>query len=63
MDQAVGRVSSEMVVTYPPGIPILFPGEVISLGKILELKSLVNGKAYITGARDTSLATIRVVKE
>jgi arginine decarboxylase len=52
-----------MVVTYPPGIPILFPGEVISIGKVRELKGLVDGKAYITGARDTSLATIRVAKQ
>jgi len=27
---ARGRVSAEMVVPYPPGIPILCPGEVVT---------------------------------
>ncbi|WP_147535855.1 aminotransferase class I/II-fold pyridoxal phosphate-dependent enzyme [Bacillus marasmi] len=29
-DQAVGKICAEMIIPYPPGIPLLFPGEMIS---------------------------------
>ena len=31
-DAAVGRISAELVAPYPPGIPVLAPGEVITGG-------------------------------
>ena len=30
MEQAAGRISGEFVMCYPPGIPILAPGELIT---------------------------------
>lgn len=30
LNQALGRVAAEMITPYPPGIPILFPGQTIS---------------------------------
>ena len=35
LDTAAGRVSSEIVTVYPPGIPLLIPGEVFNQ-KIVE---------------------------
>jgi len=29
-DAAVGRVSAELVAPYPPGVPVLAPGELIT---------------------------------
>lgn len=34
LDQAAGRVCAELVCVYPPGVPLLAPGEIIS-GEIL----------------------------
>lgn len=34
LSQAAGRVSAETVFAYPPGIPLLLPGEVITLSTI-----------------------------
>lgn len=48
-DKAVGRLSSEIVTVYPPGIPLLVPGEVITedvmayLKKVAELGGTVDG--------------------
>ncbi|MFJ7628697.1 hypothetical protein ACIQZN_19595 [Streptomyces sp. NPDC097595] len=27
VEQAVGRVAAEMITPYPPGIPVVLPGE------------------------------------
>lgn len=46
---AVGRVSRAMITPYPPGIPVICPGEVISehtvgyIGRIIEAGGIVNG--------------------
>src|SRR5262249_29254016 len=38
-DVAVGRVSAELVAPYPPGIPVLAPGEVITAGALAALRA------------------------
>ena len=57
---AAGQVCAEMVMFYPPGIPLLMPGETIT-GETIE----VCGKLLAAGAHpyasDTSLETVRVV--
>jgi arginine decarboxylase len=48
-EDAPGRLSSEIVTVYPPGIPILVPGEVITgevtdyLKNVKELGGTVDG--------------------
>ena len=60
--RAVGRVSVELVAPYPPGIPVLAPGEEITEGVLDAL-----GKARADGVRvayaaDRTLQTLRVVR-
>jgi arginine decarboxylase len=49
VDGASGRLSTEIVTVYPPGIPLLVPGEVITdevisyLDRVLELGGTVDG--------------------
>jgi arginine/lysine/ornithine decarboxylase len=59
--QAIGRVSAEAITPYPPGIPIIAPGERISAEIIDYLLSGVAEGMYISGASDPTLATLRVV--
>ncbi|HEY3347084.1 MAG TPA: aminotransferase class I/II-fold pyridoxal phosphate-dependent enzyme [Nitrospirota bacterium] len=40
IDESVGRLSSEIVTVYPPGIPILVPGEVITPEVVAYLKKV-----------------------
>ena len=56
-----GRVSAEMVVPYPPGIPVLGPGEEISAETIDYLREAAARGILIQGPHDLSLATLEVV--
>ena len=63
LHDARDRVSAEVVTCYPPGIPILYPGEVIGRDSIDYLE-LVRGLAFgVSGPEDRSLRTLRVVKD
>ncbi len=59
--QATGEVCAELVVPYPPGIPVLAPGEVISEEKVSYLAQVATRGAAIRGAADASLSTVRVI--
>ncbi len=52
--QAAGRVSADIVTIYPPGIPILVPGETVSRTAVEYLQSLGARGARIDGLRDPS---------
>jgi arginine/lysine/ornithine decarboxylase len=61
--QARNRVSAEVVTCYPPGIPIVYPGEVITDETVAYL-SVVKDLAFgISGPEDRTLETLRVVKD
>ena len=60
---AVGSISAEMLTPYPPGIPIIAPGERITRPVLDYLRAGLAAGMYVTGAADPSLATIRAVAE
>lgn len=62
IEQAVGRVSADALAAYPPGIPNVLPGEVITeeLVRFLQHISTTPG-GYVRGAVDPTLATLSVV--
>lgn len=60
LSEAAGRIAGEMVVPYPPGIPILYPGEAITEQIARELQQWVRLGAKLQGAADPDFRTIRV---
>lgn len=58
---AVGRVSAELVTPYPPGIPALAPGEVVTDAIVAYLEEIVANGAFVEGAAEQSLTRFRVV--
>ena len=60
---AIGCIAAEPIIPYPPGIPVLVPGERIGWTKLLYLAQVVAGGATCAGAADPRLLTIRVVDE
>lgn len=58
---AIGCIAAEAVIPYPPGIPVLLPGERIGWNKLMYLAQVVAGGATCAGAADPRLLTIRVV--
>lgn len=58
-----GRISGEFVMAYPPGIPILAPGERITQ-EIIDYIAYSKAKgSFLTGTEDMSIENIRIVEE
>ena len=58
---STGRVGAEFLTLYPPGIPLLVPGERITDNLIRNVLSLKERGYSLTGPDDHSLKTIRVM--
>lgn len=58
---AVGRVSAELVAPYPPGIPVLAPGEEVTDAVLDSLRQARTDGIRIAYAADPTLNTLRVV--
>ena len=61
VDQAVGRISCESIAGYPPGIPTLLPGELVTAEVVEYLRELNKAGARLHGAADPTFHTIRVL--
>ena len=59
--EAVGRIAAEVVSPYPPGVPVLTPGEVVGAEVVDYLRSGVAAGMLIPDAADGSVGTLRVV--
>src|SRR4051795_9132888 len=59
--QAVGRVAAEMVSPYPPGVPVLTPGERVNQEVVDYLTTGVAAGMLIPDADDPEMKTLRVV--
>jgi len=58
---AVGRVSAELIAPYPPGVPVLAPGELITAEAVESLREVQADGGRIAYAADPSLATFQVI--
>lgn len=57
---AIGRISAELVCPYPPGIPVLLPGEQITETAVECLQQVLAQGGVVTGCRDPHLKTLTV---
>lgn len=63
INETSGRICSEFVMCYPPGIPILAPGEMIT-EEILSYISYAKEKGcFMTGPENMKIERLNVVKE
>lgn len=62
IEESAGRISTESVMCYPPGIPILAPGERITK-EILQYIAYAKEKGcFMTGTEDMDISRINVVR-
>ena len=61
-DAAVGRVSAELIAPYPPGVPVLAPGELITSEALNALREVYADGGRIAYAADPTLATLQVIR-
>lgn len=63
IEEAIGRVSAAALAAYPPGIPNVLPGEVITTELVRFLQRIASTPGgYVRGASDPTLATLAVVR-
>jgi len=62
MQNSVGRVSAELVMCYPPGVPIIAPGERITQPAVDYIAYARNVGCNLTGMQDEGAENIYVVR-
>lgn len=62
IEKTAGRVCSEFVMCYPPGIPILAPGEQITKEILEYIEYAKNKGCSMTGPEDPSIEHLNVLK-
>ncbi|MDE6775577.1 MAG: hypothetical protein K2J37_04715, partial [Ruminococcus sp.] len=61
LDESVGRVCTEFVMCYPPGIPILAPGELITQDIISYIRYAKEKGCQMTGTEDINIERLNVL--
>lgn len=62
--EAVGRVSADSLAAYPPGIPNVMPGEIITTEVVDFLRTVAASPGgYVRGSTDAAVDYLRVVAE
>ncbi len=60
--RAMGRIAASMIIPYPPGIPLLVPGEKITVAKLSQLEELLATGATFQGNHRLEEKMIEVIK-
>ena len=62
-EESEGKICAEMIMAYPPGIPVITPGEKISKSIIEYVKELKEAKLHVQGMEDPELEYIKVIED
>ncbi|VAH96908.1 unnamed protein product [Triticum turgidum subsp. durum] len=60
MEDSLGEICGELICPYPPGIPVLIPGEVVTQDSLSYLVNVRDQGMTISGAADGELNSIMV---
>jgi arginine decarboxylase len=63
LEEAVGEISTEMIMAYPPGIPLICPGEKITQEIVDYVNILRKEKAELQGTEDPEVKEIKVLSK
>lgn len=58
LEEAAGQVSASFINLYPPGIPLVVPGEIISPRLVRDLKSIIKLNLELQGLTENNFITI-----
>jgi arginine/lysine/ornithine decarboxylase len=62
LSKAASHISAQTLVPYPPGLPVLTPGERITQDIVVYLQDLAAHTVRISGQESEALKTIKVIK-
>ena len=61
LTESLGRISGEFLLAYPPGIPLLCPGEIITSDIINYVQDLKRANLYVQGTEDPTVEKIKIL--
>eukprot|EP00850_Spirogloea_muscicola_P009001 SM000049S16772 [mRNA] locus=s49:721518:725627:+ [translate_table: standard] len=61
VQRSVGQISAELMCPYPPGIPVILPGEVITAEAVAYLQEVMKAGGWVNGPRDDTLEVIDII--
>lgn len=59
--ECVGKISAEMVMSYPPGIPILAPGELVTAEAVAYILFVGEHGGFLSGTHDPNVRSLQVL--
>lgn len=62
LEETLGRISGESLMSYPPGIPVVSYGELINESVIEQIKLFKSSHGIVTGMEDPEANFIKVIK-
>ncbi|GAB6932705.1 aminotransferase class I/II-fold pyridoxal phosphate-dependent enzyme [Calditerricola satsumensis] len=62
IDEAVGRIMAESIMVYPPGIPIVMPGEILTEENLAYIRENLAVGLPVQGPEDPTIQTVKVIK-
>jgi len=60
-ERAIGRISADLISPYPPGVPVVAPGELITSAIVVGLKECLAQGTRVAYATDPTLEKFRVL--
>lgn len=61
LEESEGRIAAELVTCYPPGIPLVGPGERVTAEVLAQLRLVAEGRLRVSGPADATLRSLRVL--
>lgn len=62
LHEADGRIAAEAIVPYPPGIALIWPGEIITADRIRAIKRFLAADITVYGVRDPDSGSVVVLE-
>ncbi|CDF57711.1 aminotransferase class I/II-fold pyridoxal phosphate-dependent enzyme [Thermobrachium celere] len=62
LKESTGLISAEFLLAYPPGIPIICPGEIINEEVLDYVQALKDANLYVQGTEDPNVEYIKVLE-
>lgn len=59
---SIGKVSASMILLFPPGIPILWPGEILSEERVQQVSDLIDRGFFFEGIEDNCIQVLDIKK-
>lgn len=61
LERTLDRICAENICPYPPGIPVLMPGELITKPALEYLQKIQSLGGFISGCADSNLSSLKVI--